>query len=261
MQGKDTEDMFPELIPILIIVLLYGLVIGSFLNVCIYRIPKEETIVTERSHCMSCGYQLRWFDMIPVASFVALHGKCRKCGAKISAQYPLVEALNGILYVIVFLVNGVNWTSVLYCLLVSALIVLSVIDFRTYEIPFGINLFILVLGLIHTMLDYHNWLTYVIGLLAISVPLELILLVSKGRAIGGGDVKLMAAAGLLLGWKAIIFAFLIGCVLGSVIHIIRMKVSKESHVLALGPYLAVGIAAAALWGDSVIAAYVNLLMG
>ena len=104
--------MFVEMIPILIIVLLYGLVIGSFLNVCIYRIPKEETIVTERSHCMSCGYQLRWFDMIPVASFVALHGKCRKCGAKISAQYPLVEALNGILYVIVFLVNGVNWTSV-----------------------------------------------------------------------------------------------------------------------------------------------------
>ena len=253
--------MDPLNLLILIIALLYGLVIGSFLNVCIYRIPEGKTVVTERSHCMKCGYQLSWYDMIPVVSWLALRGRCRKCKAKISAQYPLVEALNGILYVIVFLVNGVNWTSVVYCLLVSALIVLSVIDFRTYEIPFGINLFILVLGLIHTMLDYHNWLTYVIGLLAISVPLELILLVSKGRAIGGGDVKLMAAAGLLLGWKAIIFAFLIGCVLGSVIHIIRMKVSKESHVLALGPYLAVGIAAAALWGDSVIAAYVNLLMG
>lgn len=253
--------MFPELIPILIIVLLYGLVIGSFLNVCIYRIPEEKTIVTERSHCMSCGYQLRWFDMIPVVSFVALHGKCRKCGAKISAQYPLVEALNGILYVIVFLVNGVNWTSVLYCLLVSALIVLSVIDFRTYEIPFGINLFILVLGLIHTMLDYHHWLTYVIGLLAISVPLELLLLISKGRAIGGGDVKLMAAAGLLLGWKGIILAFVIGCIVGSVIHLIRIKVSNASHVLALGPYLAVGIFAAVLWGETMIAAYLNLLMG
>ena len=260
MQGKDTEDMFLELIPILIIVLLYGLVIGSFLNVCIYRIPKEETIVTERSHCMSCGYQLRWFDMIPVASFVALHGKCRKCGAKISAQYPLVEALNGILYVIVFLVNGVNWTSVLYCLLVSALIVLSVIDFRTYEIPFGINLFILVLGLIHTMLDYHNWLTYVIGLLAISIPLEFILLVSKGRAIGGGDVKLMAAAGLLLGWKNIILALVIGCIAGSVIHIIRMKVSQAERVLAMGPYLALGFMFSALWGNTLLSWYMTTML-
>ena len=261
MQGKDTEDMFPELIPILIIVLLYGLVIGSFLNVCIYRIPEEKTIVTERSHCMSCGYQLRWFDMIPVVSFVALHGKCRKCGAKISAQYPLVEALNGILYVIVFLVNGVNWTSVLYCLLVSALIVLSVIDFRTYEIPFGINIFILMLGLIHIVLDYHNWAEYVIGLFAISIPLELILLISKGRAIGGGDVKLMAAAGLLLGWKNILLAMVLGSILGSVIHIIRMKVSHAEHVLALGPYLAMGIFLAALWGDRWISMYLQLFLG
>lgn len=253
--------MDPLFILILVIALLYGLVIGSFLNVCIYRIPEGKTVVTERSHCMKCGYQLSWYDMIPVVSWLALRGRCRKCKARISAQYPLVEALNGILYVIVFIVNGVNWTSVLYCLFVSALIVLSVIDFRTYEIPMGINIFILVLGLIHMMLDYHNWLNYVIGLLAISVPLELVLLISKGRAIGGGDVKLMAAAGLLLGWKEIILAFVLGCIVGSVIHLIRIKVSKASHVLALGPYLAVGIVVAALWGEDAIAAYLSLLMG
>lgn len=250
-----------ELIPILILVLLYGLVVGSFLNVCIYRIPKAETIVTERSHCMSCGYQLKWYDMIPVASWLALGGRCRKCKARISAQYPIVEAVNGILYVIVFLANGVNLTSVLYCLLVSALLVLSVIDFRTYEIPVGINIFILVLGLIHIALDYHNWAQYVIGLFAISLPLLLLLVLSKGRAIGGGDVKLMAAAGLLLGYKGIILAFLLGCILGSVIHLIRMKVSDAEHMLAMGPYLALGIFLAALWGESWIAAYVNLFAG
>ena len=250
-----------ELIPIYIIVLLYGLVVGSFLNVCIYRIPKHETIVTERSHCMSCGYQLQWFDMIPVASWLALRGRCRKCKARISAQYPIVEAVNGILYVVVFMANGVNLTSVVYCFLVSALIVLSVIDFRTYEIPFGINIFILMLGLIHIVRDYHNWAEYVIGLFAISIPLELILLISKGRAIGGGDVKLMAAAGLLLGWKKIILALVLGCILGSVIHIIRMKVSHAEHVLAMGPYLAMGIFLAALWGEPWISMYLQLFLG
>ena len=252
--------MYFELIPILIVVLLYGLVIGSFLNVCIYRIPKKETVVTERSHCMSCGYQLQWYDMIPVASWLVLGGKCRKCKARISAQYPLVESANGILYVVVFCVNGVNWTSVLYCLLVSALIVLSVIDLRTYEIPFGINIFILMLGLIHIALDYSNWASYVIGLFAISIPLEIILLASGGRAIGGGDVKLMAAAGLLLGWKKIILALVLGCILGSIIHIIRMKVSHAERVLAMGPYLTMGILLSALWGDAWISAYLSLFL-
>ena len=252
--------MYFELIPILIVVLLYGLVIGSFLNVCIYRIPKKETVVTERSHCMSCGYQLQWYDMIPVASWLALGGRCRKCKARISAQYPLVESANGILYVVVFCVNGVNWTSVLYCLLVSALIVLSVIDLRTYEIPFGINIFILVLGILRIITDPGNWLTYVTGFFAVSVPLELILLISRGRAIGGGDVKLMAAAGLLLGWKNILLALVLGCIFGSVIHGIRMKVTDADHTLALGPYLALGCMLAALWGNVWIDAYLALFL-
>jgi leader peptidase (prepilin peptidase)/N-methyltransferase len=247
-----------ELILIDAIVFVYGIVIGSFLNVCIFRIPKQETVVTRRSHCMTCGYQLSWYDMIPVASWLALRGRCRKCKARISAQYPLVEAANGILYVLVFVANGVNGTSVLYCLLASALLVLSVIDFRTYEIPFGINLFILVLGLIHTAMDYTNWMEYGIGLLAVSLPLALLLLLSRGRAIGGGDVKLMAAAGLLLGWKLIILAFFLGCILGSVIHIIRMKVSQAEHMLAMGPYLSMGIMLAALWGDIWINAYLGV---
>lgn len=248
-----------EQVPILAAVLLFGLVIGSFLNVCILRIPEKETVVTRRSHCMNCGYQLSWYDMIPVASYLALHGKCRKCKAEISAQYPLVEALNGILCVIVVFINGVQFNSLLYCLLVSALIVLSVIDFRTYEIPFGINVFIFVLGLAQLAADYAGWKGYVAGFFAVSIPLELLLLLSRGRAIGGGDVKLMAAAGLLLGWKKIILALLLGCILGSVIHIIRMKVSDAEHVLAMGPYLAMGIFISALWGDIWIQMYLNML--
>lgn len=240
-----------------IIIFLFGIVIGSFLNVCIYRIPKHEDIVKTRSHCMTCGYQLKWYDMFPVFSYLFLRGKCRKCSAKLSVQYPLIEAANGILYVLIVFVNGVNVESLLYCLLTSALLVLSVIDFRTYEIPFGINLFILALGLIRLVTDYRNFLTYLIGFLTVSVVLAVIYYISKGRAIGGGDVKLMAACGLLLGWKLIIMAFLLGCVLGAVIHVIRMKVSGEDHVLAMGPYLSMGVFIATLWGDQILTWYLG----
>ena len=241
-----------------LIIFIFGIVIGSFLNVCIYRIPEHEDIVKTRSHCMSCGRQLKWYDMFPLFSYLFLRGRCRYCKAKLSVQYPLIEAVNGILYVIIVLQNGVNVDSLLYCLLTSALIVLSVIDFRTYEIPFGINLFILALGLIRAALDYHNFLDYLIGLLAVSVVLAILYYATGGRAIGGGDVKLMAACGLFLGWKLIIMAFLLGCVLGAVIHVIRMKVSHEDHVLAMGPYLSLGVFIAMLWGNQMLTWYLGM---
>ena len=141
---------------------------------------------------------------------------------------------------------------------VKTLLVLSVIDFRTYEIPFGINVFIFILACIHMLLDLARWKDYVIGFFAVSAFLYLLYLLSKGRAIGGGDIKLMAAAGMMLGWKAIIIAFVMGCILGSVIHLLRMKLTNEDHVLAMGPYLAAGILLAALWGDSLLQMYMRL---
>ena len=236
-------------ISIYICIFLFGIVIGSFLNVCILRIPNGESIVTDRSHCMSCGYQLKWYDLVPLFSYLFLGGKCRKCKKHISMQYPIVEAVNGILWVLVFAVNGINIDSVLYCLMTSALLTLSVIDFRTYEIPLGINVFILALGLIHLVFHFDNWLTYVIGLLLVSTFLEILVIVSKGRAMGGGDVKLMAAAGFLIGWQNSLLALFLGCIVGSVIHLIRMKISDQDHVLAMGPYLSIGILIAALWGQ------------
>lgn len=250
--------MFPTIV-LYIILFLYGIVIGSFLNVCIYRIPKRENIVKVRSHCMSCGYQLKWYDLIPLFSYLFLKGRCRKCRQKLSVQYPLVELLNGALYCLVLAVHGWSIETLLYALLASALITLSVIDFRTFEIPLGINLFILTLGLIHLLTDYVNWFDYVIGFFCVSVFLYLIYVVTKGRGIGGGDVKLMAVCGLLIGWKLIILAFVLGCVIGSIIHLCRMKVSGETHVLAMGPYLSIGVFAAALWGNQMIDWYMNLL--
>lgn len=250
--------LFLESIPY-IVIFIFGISIGSFLNVCIYRIPLHESIITAPSHCMTCGRKLRWYDMVPVFSWLLLGGKCRNCKSKISVQYPIIEALNGVLYLVVCTVNGLTWVSLIYCLMVSALLTLSVIDWRTYEIPFEINVFLLCLGIAATVLDRNNLLSHVIGAVCVSGFLELLFLVSGGRAIGGGDVKLMAACGLILGWKQILLAFLLGCILGSVIHVIRMKVSHAEHVLAMGPYLSVGVFLAALWGNTWINWYLSLL--
>lgn len=243
-----------------IIIFLYGIVIGSFINVCICRIPRKESIVKVRSHCENCGYQLKWYDLIPVFSYLYLGGKCRKCKAKISVQHLVIEVLNGALYLLVFYVCGVSVESLLYCLAGSALLALSIIDFRTYEIPVGFNYFIGVLGIIRVITDLENWSEYVIGFVAVSAFLYLLYVLSKGRAIGGGDIKLMAACGLLIGWKLIILAFLVGCIVGSVIHVIRMKVSGQDHVLAMGPYLSLGVMIAALWGNAFLTWYLQGLM-
>ncbi len=242
-----------------IIIFLYGVVIGSFLNVCIYRIPKQENIVKIRSHCMNCGYQLKWYDLVPLFSYLCLRGRCRCCKQKISVQYPLIELLNGALYCIVFAVYGISVEALLYALLASALITLSVIDFRTYEIPVGINIFILALGLIRIATDFTHWSDYAVGFLVVSGFLYLVHLVTRGRGIGGGDIKLMAVSGLLLGWKQILLAFVMGCIIGSVIHIARMKISGQGHMLAFGPYLSIGILISALAGDQMIAWYLSYI--
>ena len=248
--------MLPTII-LYIIIFLYGIVIGSFLNVVIYRVPKKENIVSTRSHCMTCGYQLKWYDLIPLFSWIFLGGKCRKCRTRISVQYPVIEAANGILYLIVFWKYGMSVDSLLYCLLFSALLALSVIDFRTYEIPLGINIFILALGLIRVATDFSHVIDYGIGFLCVSIFLLLIYYITKGRGIGGGDVKLMAVCGLLLGWKLIILAFLLGCIIGSVCHLLRMRFAGAERVLAMGPYLSIGVAIAALWGNTLIDWYLH----
>ncbi len=237
---------------IAIVIITYGILVGGFLDICINRIPKEESIFRFPSVTTCCGHPQKWYDWIPLLGFFLQRGKCRACNKRLSIQSPIVGVCNGILYLVVWLTTGVSLEMILFWMLTSALIVLSVIDFRTYEIPFGINVFIFVLGIIRCIYDRSNAITYIIGFAVVSAVLALLYYLSKGRAIGGGDVKFMAAAGLFLGAKCIVLAFILGCIIGSVVHIIRMIVSKEGHVLSFGPYLAVGIWIAALWGDRFI---------
>lgn len=244
-----------------IVVFLYGIIIGSFLNVCIYRIPKRESIVTVGSHCVCCNHRLRWYDLFPLFSWLFLKGKCRYCGAGISPQYPVVEAVNGILYLAVFYVNGWNTDSVLYCVMVSVLLVISVIDYRTMLIPVGAEIILLAVGGVHLLLHLNDWLYYVAGFVFAGLFLLLCALLFRGATgksgLGLGDVELMACAGLCIGWGHALFAIAIGSVLGAVIQGIRMGITKEKGKFPFGPYLSLGVWIALLWGSQIYEWYVR----
>ena len=251
-------------LPILILLTLLGLAVGSFCNVLIYRIPKGEEFVKTPSHCMSCGHTLKWYENIPLLSWFLQGGKCRSCKVKLSAQYPIVEALNGLMWLATGLIvrSGLlaqsDWLTVaLYCVLFSMLLVLTVIDWRTFTIPNGINLVIFLLGVIRLVTDLDHWLTYLIGMLAVALVFLLMNIATGGRGLGMGDVKLVAAAGLLLGWQKMLLAVLVGSLSGAIIHMIRMR-GGEGRKLAFGPYLAAGIWLAALVGEPLINAYLGL---
>ena len=246
---------------------LYGVIIGSFLNVCILRIPRNETIVTTPSHCMSCGHKLAWYDLFPLFSYLFLGGKCRYCKTKISWQYPLVEFLNGVLYLITFLVMGIgrNVSETVYvfliCIFLSALLVLSGIDIRERIVPYKICAFILVLGIIATIIDYPNWLSHIIGLFIISLPMFILMMFN---AMGAGDMVLYAAAGLFMGWQNTLLSFVFACLYGSV-YSIGMFITKKAKFgdktqIPFVPFIALGMMTAVLWGDRIINWYLGKFM-
>lgn len=238
-----------------ILTFMFGLVIGSFLNVCIYRIPLGQNIAVERSHCMKCGHVLQWYELIPLFSWIIQGGKCRKCKDKISIQYPLIELGNALAWEAILFTSGFRWVTLVYFFTASCMIVIAVIDERTQTINIFLNIFIAVMGVIGLALDYTNWYYYVIGMFAVSLFFLIIVIVSKEKAMGLGDVYLMAAAGLLLGWKHILFAMFIGALLGSIIHLCRIKFSKKEHKLAFGPYLCAGIFITMMFGNQMIDLY------
>ena len=236
-----------------VIIGVLGLLIGSFLNVCIYRLPRKEDIVYTPSHCMYCGERIRWYDLIPIVSYILLGGKCRHCKAKLSIQYPLIELSNGAAYLGIYLLVGNSYETIFFCALFSALLVISVIDYRYKIIPNGTVLFIGVLGIIHLIFDRSHWIDYFIGFFVVSILLLVIAILSKGK-LGGGDIKLMAVAGLLIGWKNIVLALFLGSIIGSVIGLSLLAIKKieRKQMIPFGPFLAIGIMVAALFGDAII---------
>lgn len=268
---KEAAELIMQTAPWLVYIFtfLFGVVFGSFLNVCIYRIPKKESIVTVPSHCMTCGKKLHWYELIPLFSWLALRGKCHGCKSRISPQYPIIEASNGILCLIALSFKGLTIDFILTCLLFSALLVISVIDAREGIIPFSIDAFIGVIGLIRALVRIFvfgdKWLDYLLGLVVMFFLFELInivtVLIMNKAGMGGGDQVLCAAVGLFIGLKGSLLAFFAACVVGSVIHLFLMYVIKEINgkeigkKLAFGPYLSIGYFISVLWGELLIDKY------
>lgn len=234
---------------------VFGVLVGSFLNVLILRIPEGEDVVRESSHCFSCGRILQPYELIPLVSYIAQGGKCRGCGEPVSIQYPLVEAGNALLWMGLFWARGFSIHTVCLALVVSLLLAISVIDARTMEIPPELNYSILALGIIITLVDRDFFGEHIVGLFAMSCPLIFVFVFTNGQGLGGGDVKLMGTCGLVLGWQYIWLAFVIGCISGSVIHLLRMKFFYADRVMALGPYLSFGVYVTMLFGHDILTWY------
>jgi leader peptidase (prepilin peptidase)/N-methyltransferase len=241
-----------------ILVFLTGISLGSFLNVLIYRLPRKISVAKGFSFCPACQHRLHAKDLIPILSYVAAKGKCRYCGKPVSIQYPIIEALTGIVALSCFLWLPIPQARVAFgCF--CALIVIALVDASIQEIPDSMNLVIFLCGII----AIWGWpeigiVPRLIGILCISLPLFLLSLLIDG-AFGMGDVKLMAAAGFLLGWQHTLLAFFIALILGGVYGmslLVLRKKGRKDH-FAFGPALAVGIFAALLFGDRILAWYLT----
>ena len=250
-------------------VFLFGISIGSFLNVVIIRLPRQESLIKRSSHCMTCGAKIRAIDLIPVFSWLFLKGQCHNCGEKISPRYPIVESLNGLLYVLTFYVHDVNAESIITCVLMSLLICVGFMDWDTLEIDLRILALIALLAVPSAIFTEQATISErIIGAFAISLPFFIIGEVSRPiirkkfgedfRAIELGDTLLMIAGGALLGTKAVIVSALIGIVSAAVVGLILKKATGESK-FAFGPYLSIGIAVSSLWGNEIAQWYIKML--
>ena len=246
-----------------ILIFLFGLTIGSFLNVCIYRIPKGESISFPPSHCMGCGTRLKSYDLIPVISFIVARGKCRYCGEKISLQYPIIEVLNGILYLLIYYKFGLSLLLIKYSILCSILLVISIIDLNLKIIPNSINLFLLLYGIIFNIIEFsfNNLTSNLFGLFIGGGLFLLIAIISKG-AMGGGDIKLVAVLGLLFGFKKILLITFLSFIIGAVISILLLlfKINKRKDYIPFGPFICIGTFITIIYGNNIIEWYLNTLL-
>ena len=259
-----------------IMAFLFGACVGSFLNVCIYRIPREESVVAPRSHCPHCNQLIPWYDNIPLFSFMVLQAKCRKCGAAISARYFLVELLTAMLFLAVWNRYGIDSRTPIFWLYISGLILGTFVDFSHMIIPDRVSLGGMVAGLALSVafphlhgkeIWYEGLKTSVVGLVFGSGLLLLVgylgKLAFKKDAMGLGDVKLLGAIGAFIGWRGVLFTIMVSSVLGSAVgvyFILSQKKEWQSRI-PYGPYIA---AAAVIWilgGDTWWQLYVQWLSG
>lgn len=245
-----------------VLIVILGLVIGSFLNVCIYRIPKEESVVYPPSHCTNCNHKLGPLDLIPVISYLFLGGKCRYCKLKISPAYMLVEIFNGIIYVFLYLKYGFTIDFVIYCLLVSLLIVISIIDYKTQFIYTKTTIFGVFIGVIFVLIKSVEFgsiqFDYIVGSICAFLIIELIVKLTK--AMGEGDAEIVAICGLVLGVKGSLLMLFLSVVIGGIVasFILILGLKKARDKIAFGPFIAIGTIISLFFKYEILNWYFNL---
>ena len=245
-------------------VTLLGLIIGSFMNVCIYRLPRHLSPVRPRSSCTKCGNMLAWYENIPIGSYLVLRGRCRGCGAPISLMYPIIEAITCLMFLGAYLLYGPSPLLVARLLFGCAMIVLFVIDLQHKILPNVITLPGIVAGLLLSEVAGPGWKDSLIGIVAGGGMLwaiaEIYYRVRKEEGLGMGDVKMLAMIGAFLGWKLMLLTLVLASFSGTIVGVGVLIAKKESlkYALPFGTFLAVGAIAAAAAGDRVVAWYFGL---
>jgi len=260
---------------VFIIILIIGLLLGSFYNVCIYRIPKGESIINPPSHCTKCGTKLKFLDLFPVISYLAFKGKCRYCGEKISYRYILVEIITSFSFIILYIKFGMTLQFLGFLWLVSILIIITFIDIDYMIIPDGLVILGIVGGVILFALNIffpikfyqdNNWWNPLIGAIIGSGFLLLVAYIGfyiykSEEALGMGDVKLFIPIGLFLGWKITIIALALSIFMCAVStsFLVIIKILNRKSAIPFGPFIGVGTFLAILYGNSILLWYLHYL--
>lgn len=239
---------------------ILGIIVGSFLNVLIYRLPKKIEVTFSRSFCPECGHKLGFFDLIPLFSYIFLKGKCRYCNAKISFIYPFIEFITGLIFVIAFIYYGFSLLYLKFIIFASILIVISIIDLRTMEIEDSPLYFGFFMGVIFLLIE-KNYLNTLYGIIIVGVIFFLIIVLSKG-GMGGGDFKLSFLFGFYLGFPKIIPWFFLSFLIGffpAIFMLITKKATRKTP-LPFGPFMAISGIITFLYGNQIIRFYNNLML-
>jgi len=247
-----------------ILVIIIGMIIGSFLNVCTFRVPNEESISYPPSHCSNCNHRLMPLDLIPIFSFIFLSGRCRYCKEKISFQYPIVEALNCIFYVIIFFEYGVSIATLKYFVLISLLIVISFIDYKTQYVYQSNIIFGLICGIIFMLINFMLYksgiLDSIMGSIIGFLIIKTIVVITKGM--GDGDAEIALVCGLFLGVKGILIGLFLSVIIGgaSGVLIIILKLKNLKDKIAFGPFIAVGTFISMIWTKEILEWYMKMFL-
>jgi leader peptidase (prepilin peptidase)/N-methyltransferase len=247
---------------------IFGTIIGSFLNVCIVRIPQRSSIIFPGSHCPECGYKIRFYENIPLVSYILLGGRCRSCKTTISIRYFMVELLMGLLMALLFFYFGLSLSFIVAAAFTAALVVITCIDLQHQIIPDIISLPGIPLGFLCSLfLPWSTWLDSLLGILIGGGVLYAFAtgyyLLTKKEGMGGGDIKMLAMIGAFLGWKGALASLILASVAGSLVGIVLiiLKGKNFKYAVPFGPFLALGAFCALLYGERLISWYLGIAAG